>query len=68
MHVKFDLIGTLFGILGIALCAVAGGARLGGAYHLLGFEVGTLFDAGVALLVLATLAKVQALLLARSGH
>lgn len=48
--------GKVIGIAGIALCAVAGVARVSGSYHLGGFQSMTLFDVGVGLMVAACLA------------
>jgi hypothetical protein len=45
--------GYLTAVLGILVCAVAGLARVGGAFHVAGFESITLLQGGVALMVLA---------------
>jgi len=55
--------GNLAALAGIVLCAIAGGARLFGSFYVLGFEAATLFLGGVALLVLACLAKLQLLIM-----
>jgi hypothetical protein len=44
---------------GIALCAAAGVARLGGSSYILGFEGQSLFLAGIALMVLACLIRLE---------
>jgi hypothetical protein len=55
------MLGDLAGALGVLVCLVAGIARLTGKYHLAGFEVMTLFNGGVGLMVAACLAKLQAM-------
>lgn len=45
-------IGRLAGLAGAVLCAIAGIARLTGAYWLGGFQLTTLLQAGVAGMVL----------------
>ena len=54
-------IGRVAGITGVALIVVAIAARLGGAYWLGGFQVGTLLLAGMAVTLLACLSYVAAL-------
>jgi len=54
-------------LAGIGLCALAGGARLAGSFYVLGFSASTLFLGGIALMVLACLAKLQ-MLLAQKGR
>ena len=49
-------IGRLAGLVGIVLCAAAFGARVTQTWTLGGFPVGTLFQAGIAAMVLACLA------------
>ena len=44
-------LGRLLGVVGLAVCAVSGIARLAGRYTLDGFPVVTLFQGGIALLV-----------------
>jgi hypothetical protein len=43
-------LGRLAGVAGLAVCAVAGLARVSGAYWLGAFQVGTLLLGGIALL------------------
>jgi hypothetical protein len=45
------LIGRLAGIVGVLICALAVIARFGNNYLLGGFQVGTLFLAGIAAMV-----------------
>lgn len=54
-----SIIGNITGIAGILICIVAGLSRLVGAYFLLGFQTVTLFIAGIALMVMACLAKLH---------
>lgn len=49
-------LGRIAGLIGIALCLVAIGARLGGAYWLGSFQVGTLIGGGTAAMVAGCLA------------
>ena len=56
-----QIIGNVAGILGIAICFVTGIMRLSGHAIAFGFESITLFTGGIALMVLACLAKLQAL-------
>ncbi|MEZ5529307.1 MAG: hypothetical protein R3E57_05175 [Porticoccaceae bacterium] len=51
------MVSDVVALLGVLLCLVAGLARLGGSYYLSGFEVMTIFDAGVATMVFACLLK-----------
>jgi len=62
MTALLDRAGSVFALVGLLVCAVAVLTRLGGAFYLAGFELGVLFNAGVALLVIAVLAKVQVLI------
>ncbi len=48
-----DKLGQLSAVVGFLLCAVAGVLRLAGNYTFSGFEVNTLLQAGVALMVAA---------------
>ncbi len=57
--------GNLAALAGIAICAIAGVARLTGSFFMSGFAVGTLFLGGMALMVLACLIKVHLLAAAR---
>ena len=54
-----DVVGNIAAIAGILICAVAGLSRLAGAYYLLGFQTLTLFNGGIALMVMACLAKIH---------
>ena len=60
-------LGRVAGIAGTLVCAIAGLARLAGAYWLGGFQVTTLLQAGVALMVLGCLCFL-AVLLERVGE
>jgi len=67
MEVLLVALGRLAGIAGAVVCAVAGVARLTGAYWLGGFQVTTLLQVGVALMVLGCLCFL-AVLLERVGE
>lgn len=67
MEVLLVTLGRLAGIAGAVVCAVAGVARLTGAYRLGGFQVTTLLEVGVALMVLGCLCFL-AVLLERVGE
>jgi hypothetical protein len=56
-----NLAGSALGLAGALLCLAAGVMRVVGAYHLGDFEVMTLFNAGIGLMVAACLAKLQSL-------
>jgi hypothetical protein len=45
------LIGRLVGVVGVLICAAAVVVRLGGHFLLSGYQVGTLFLAGIAAMV-----------------
>ena len=51
-------------LLGVLVCLVAGGARVAGAYYLMGFELMTLFIGGMGLMLGACLAKLHLLVMA----
>jgi hypothetical protein len=53
---KFLLwVGRLAGLLGVLICAATIGARLGGTFNVMNFQIGTVFQAGVAMMVLGCL-------------
>jgi hypothetical protein len=53
---------NVVGGLGVLLCVVAVLVRVAGIYHLAGFESVTLFNAGIAGMVLGCLLKLEVLL------
>ena len=61
MEKVLDLIGNVTGGTGVLVTFVAGISRLLGNYHLLGFELVTLFTGGIALMVMACLVKLHQL-------
>ena len=63
----FNGAGNVAGIAGIILCAVAGLVRAFGGFYLVGFEAITVFQAGMALLLVAVLAKLQVLVARQSA-
>ena len=50
------------GLVGVLLCMVAVLFRLMGSYHIAGFEALTLFNAGIAAMVLGCLIKLELLM------
>lgn len=48
-------VGRLAGLVGVLICAVAVVARLSGAHQMMGFEAGSVLQAGVTLMVLGCL-------------
>ena len=60
VEVKMNLLKTVsdvFGILAVLICLMAGLVRVSGSFYLAGFEVLTLFNTGMALMVFACLLK-----------
>ncbi|MBW2647102.1 MAG: hypothetical protein JRE23_13195, partial [Deltaproteobacteria bacterium] len=53
--------GNIAAALGILVCLVAGASRLTGSYYVLGCQAITLFTGGIALMVMACLAKLHRL-------
>ncbi len=62
MERLYAVIGNLAALAGLALCLVAGVARLAGSYYVGGYEAMTLLLGGMAIMVFACLAKLQQLL------
>lgn len=60
MDKRLTLAGNMVAALGILACLVAGTARIGGVYYIAGFQLGTLFLVGTALMVAGLLAKLHA--------
>jgi len=48
-------------VLAVLICLVAGLVRVSGSYYLAGYEVLTLFNAGMAVMVFACLLKLKLL-------
>lgn len=61
MNRLLDMGGTLLALLGLLVCAAAMVTRLSGAYYLAGVELTPLLTAGIALLLMAAVAKLQLL-------
>jgi len=53
------IVGNTAGALGVLVCAVAGVFRLSGSFYVFGYEAQTLFIGGIALMVMACLAKLH---------
>ncbi len=54
-----ELLASIPGLAGIALCLLAGFWRLFGNFHLGGFEAWTVFSAGVGLMVVSCYLKLE---------
>lgn len=54
-------VGVLAAVVGVLLCVAAGVLRLLGHFHFQGFETMTLFDVGVAGLLVAAVARLYAM-------
>ena len=52
---------TAAGIVGIVICVISGALRITGTYHMGGIEMMTLFNIGVAGMVLGCLLKLEIL-------
>jgi hypothetical protein len=61
MHKLLTLVGSLIGWVGVIVCLIAGLARVSGLFYLSGYQSTTVFGVGVALMVFACLAKLEAL-------
>ncbi|HHH39109.1 MAG TPA: hypothetical protein ENK50_05995 [Sedimenticola sp.] len=61
------VVGNVAAVLGIAVCLVAGVSRIMGDFYLLGFSNGSLFQGGIALLLVAMLARLQQLVSRNDG-
>ena len=59
MKKLLEIMGNIAASLGIVACLLAGVARLAGNHYFLGYEAVTLFIGGIALMVMACLAKLQ---------
>ena len=53
--------GSVVGIVGALICALAGLARVAGAYYVMGFQATTLFTVGMGLMVFACMLKLEEL-------
>jgi len=61
MNKNLILLGSMIGLAGIIVCAVAGLARVAGHFYLLGFQSMTVFNIGVGLMVFGCFVKLQEL-------
>lgn len=62
MKQALNYTGTFAGIGGALLCAISGIARVQGGFYLYGYEMTTVFNLGVGVMVFACLVKLEALL------
>lgn len=60
MNTFLQWIGHLAALLGIVICLLTGLVRVSGTFYFLGFEAQTLFIGGIALMVMACLARLYA--------
>lgn len=61
MYKNLALVGSISGMLGAFICLIAGLARVGGYYYLVGYQSTTVFNVGVGLMVFACLVKLESL-------
>ncbi len=61
MNKNMVFAGSVTGMIGVLVCAVAGLARVAGSFYVLGFQSTTLFNVGVGLMVFACLIKLEEL-------
>ena len=61
MNGLLRLAGHIAAVFGVLICLITGLVRVGGQYYFLGFEAQTLFIGGIALMVMACLARLYAL-------
>jgi len=62
-------VGRMAGVAGVLLCAVAGAARIGGHYWLGSFQVGTLLQVGMAIMIAGCLGFLAVLTQrSKAGH
>ena len=62
MHQLLRLTGSIAGILGALVCAIAGLARATGIFYLGGYEATTIFMVGTGVMVFACLVKLEQIL------
>lgn len=67
MEKLISVAGNLLAVAGVLMCFGAGLVRLSGEFHLYGYSAVTIFMAGIGLMVMACLAKLEVLLL-RGKH
>lgn len=61
MHQVLTFTSNIAALVGILLCTISGITRLGGSYHLAGYEATTLFTVGIGVMVFACLVKLEVL-------
>ena len=59
MYKHLALVGSISGILGMLICLASGLARIAGFYYLADYQVTTVFNMGVGLMVFACLVKLE---------
>ena len=63
MSKTLETLGSVVGIIGVLMCLGAGVVRVTGGHWLFGFEAFTLFTVGLGVMMMACLAKLQAIAL-----
>ena len=61
MQQLLKLAGSVAGVVGVLLCAIAGLARVSGLYYLAGFEATAIFMVGTGIMVFACLIRLEQL-------
>ena len=61
MQQLLKLAGSVAGVVGVLLCAIAGLARVSGLYYLAGFEATAIFMVGTGIMVFACLIRLEEL-------
>lgn len=68
MRALLIIAGRVGGLLGIALCLAASAARLAGHFWLVGFQLATLLQLGIAAIGAGCFCLLWSLTLERAGH
>ncbi|MEZ5571783.1 MAG: hypothetical protein R3E64_07135 [Halioglobus sp.] len=61
MYKNLALAGSIAGLLGAAICLIAGLARVAGYYYLADYQSTTVFNGGVGMMVFACLVRLHSL-------
>lgn len=59
MNKLVEVIANFLALVGVLFCLVSGGSRLVGLFYVAGFEAVTLLNAGIALMVLSVVLKIE---------
>jgi len=63
MGKTLEILGSIVGVIGILICLISGLVRVTGGHWFFGFEAFTLFIGGIGVMMVACLAKLQAITL-----